>query len=212
MDEKQLLIVGTGAEARIAADIFTAMGHMVLGFIETDPERSLRELNDINVVGNFEEDEARSLLKDSRVEFMVAVGEMELRQKVYEKVAKRTKRPSANAVHPLSWQSSYAQLGFGNIFNAGTVVNANTVVGDMNHFHSGVTVETDVTIGNYCNINAGARIGANVVVEDQVFIGTGAVIHPGVRLGEGCLVGAGSVVLKSVDAGKRVFGNPALVV
>lgn len=212
MEEKQIVIVGTGAEARIAADVYTAMGHMVLGFVETDPERETRDLNDINVVGQYDDDTSRALLKDERIEFIVAVGDMTDRERIYEKVAKRTKRPSANAIHPLSWQSPYADIGFGNIFNAGTVVNANTVVGDMNHFHSGVTVETDVRIGHYCNFNSGARIGANVVIEDGVFVGTGAVIHPGVRLGKGCLVGAGSVVLRSVDEGSKVFGNPAVPV
>lgn len=211
MDERQILIVGTGAEARIAADIYTAMGHVVLGFLETDPDRNIRDLNDINVVGHHEDDAAKSVLRDARVEYVVAVGDMEDRREIYEHLAKRAKRPSANAIHPLSWQSPYATIGFGNLFNASSVVNANSVIGDMNHFHSGVSVETDVHIGNYCNFNSGARIGANVTIEDGVFVGTGAVIHPGVHLGKGCLVGAGSVVLKSVDAGKKVFGNPAVM-
>lgn len=212
MDERQILIVGTGAEARIAADIYTAMGHVVLGFLETDHDRNIRELNDVNVVGHHEDDAAKSVLRDSRVEFVVAVGDMEDRKEIYELLAKRAKRPSANALHPLSWQSPYAAIGFGNLFNAGTVVNANTVIGDMNHFHSGVTVETDVHIGHYCNFSSGVRIGANVTVEDEVFIGTGAVIHPGVHLGKGCLIGAGTVVLKSVDPGRKVFGNPGVAV
>ncbi len=209
MDTRQIVIIGTGAEARIAADVFTAMGHVVLGFLETDPDRNIRDLNDVNVFAHFEEDAAKNVLKDTHVEFFVAVGDSSERQRIYEIVAKKAKRPSANAIHPISWQSPYAAIGFGNLFNASSVVNANTNLGDFNHLHSGVTVETDVTIGNYCNFSSGVRIGANVQIEDGVFIGTGAIIHPGVHLGKGCLIGAGSVVLKTVDAGKRVFGNPA---
>lgn len=209
MDTRQIVIIGTGAEGRIAADVFTAMGHVVLGFLETDPDRNIKDLNDINVFAHYDEDAAKHVLKDHHVEFMVAVGDMAERERIYEMVSKRAKRPSANAIHPLSWQSPYAAIGFGNLFNAGSVVNANSTVGDFNHFHSGVTVETDVVIGNYCNFSSGAKIGANVHVEDHVFIGTGAIIHPGVHVGKGCLIGAGSVVLKTVDAGKRVFGNPA---
>jgi sugar O-acyltransferase (sialic acid O-acetyltransferase NeuD family) len=212
MSEKQLLIVGTGAEARIAADVFAAMGHVVLGFLETDPDRNKGELNDINVVGHYEREDAVAVLKDARIEYIVAVGDMAEREEVYGKVAGRTRRPSANAVHPLSWHSPYATVGFGNLFNAGTVLNANSRVGDMNHFHSGVTVEPDVQVGSFCNFNSGVRIGANVRIDDGVFIGTGAVIHPGVHLGKGCLVGAGSVVLKAVGSGEKVFGNPAKAV
>lgn len=209
MSTRQIVIIGTGAEARIAADIFTAMGHVVLGFLETDLDRNIRDLNDISVFSHYEDDAAKNVLKDQNVEFLVAIGDMSERQRIYEKVSKRAKRPSANAIHPLSWQSPYAAIGFGNIFNGGSMVNANTTMGDFNHLHSAATVETDVVIGNYCNINSGVRVGANVHIEDAVFIGTGAVIHPGVHLGAGCLIGAGSVVLRSVDAGLRVFGNPA---
>ncbi len=209
METRQIVIIGTGAESRIASDIFTAMGHVVLGYLETDPDRNIRDLNDVNVFAHFDEDAAKNVLKDQHVEFMVAVGDMAERKRIYEKVSKRAKRPSANAIHPLSWQSPYAAIGFGNFFNAASVVNANAVIGDFNHFHSGVSVETDVVIGSYCNFSSGVRIGANVHIADEVFVGTGAVIHPGVHLGKGCMIGAGSVVLKTVEEGKRVFGNPA---
>ncbi len=211
MSDTHIVIVGTGAEARIAADIFTAMDIVVLGYLETDRERNIRDLNDINVFAHYEDEEASVVLKDKNIQFFVASGEIENRIKFFEKVAKGAKRPSTNALHPMSWRSPYSAIGFGNLFNAASVVNPNSVIGDMNFFHSGVTVETDVTIGNYCNFNSGVKIGANVQIEDEVFIGTGAVIHPGIKIGKGCLIGAGSVVLKSVEAGKRVFGNPAQV-
>ncbi len=209
METRQIVIIGTGAEGRIAADIFSAMGHVVLGYLETDPDRNIRDLNDVNIVSHYDEDAAKAVLKDANVEFFVSVGDLAERRKIYEKVSKRAKRPSANAIHPLSWQSAYAAIGFGNFFNAGGVINANTVIGDFNHFHSGVTVETDVVIANYCSFSSGVRIGANVQIDDAVFIGTGAVIHPGVHLGQGCLIGAGSVVLRTVEPHSKVFGNPA---
>jgi sugar O-acyltransferase (sialic acid O-acetyltransferase NeuD family) len=212
MPDTHIVIIGTGSEGRIVADIFTAMGVVVLGFMETDPERTIKDVNDINVFSLYDGPDAKKVLKDPNVEFFVAVGDISVRMDIYERVSNRTKRPSMNALHPLSWQSPYATLGFGNFFNAASVVNANSVIGDMNHFHSGVSVETDAMIGNYCNFNSGVRIGANARIADEVFIGTGAIIHPGVELGKGCMIGAGSVVLRSVAAGKKVFGNPAAVV
>lgn len=211
MSETHIIIVGTGAEARIAADIFAAMNLVVLGYLETDKDRNIRDLNDINVFAYYEDEEARVVLKDKNIQFFVSNGEISERIKFYEKVAKKTKRPAANAIHPMSWQSPYAAIGFGNLLNASVVVNPNSVIGDMNFFHSGVSIETDVKIGNYCTFSSGVKIGSNVQIEDEVFIGTGAIIHPGVTIGKGALIGAGSVVLKSVDPGKRVFGNPAQV-
>jgi sugar O-acyltransferase (sialic acid O-acetyltransferase NeuD family) len=209
MSETHVVIIGTGAEGRIAADIFTAAGNVVLGFLETSEEIETRDLNDISVFAVAGSDESLMVLKDENIQYFVAVGEISRRQEIYEAIAGVAKRPAANAIHPGAWVSPYVAMGFGNLVNFGAAINANTTVGDNNMLHTGVIVEPDVTIGNYCTINAGARVGANVVIEDHVFIGTGAVIYPGVKLGKGCLVGAGSVVLREVDEGATVHGNPA---
>ncbi|HHG86529.1 MAG TPA: acetyltransferase [Bacteroidetes bacterium] len=210
MSDTHVIIIGTGQEGRIAAEIFTAQNQVVLGFLETGKEISTRDLNDISVFAVAGDEDSLMVLHDQNIQYLVTNGEIKKRIEVYEAIAEITKRPATNAQHPGAYVSSYAAIGFGNIFNFGVCINPNVQVGDNNHFHSGVTVEPDVKIGNYCTINAGVRIGANVELEDQVFIGTGAVIHPGIKLGNGCLIGAGSVVLREVPAGATVHGNPAM--
>jgi sugar O-acyltransferase (sialic acid O-acetyltransferase NeuD family) len=209
MSETHVVIIGTEAEGRVAADIFTAAGNVVLGFLETAEEIETRDLNDISVFAVAGSEDSMMVLKDQNIQYFIGIGEINRRQEIYEAIAGIAKRPAANAQHPGAWVSPYVAMGFGNLINFGAAINANTQVGDNNMFHAGVIVEPDVTIGNYCTFNAGARIGANVVIEDQVFIGTGAVIHPGVKLGKGCLIGAGSVVLREVEPGTTVHGNPA---
>ncbi|MEM0998556.1 MAG: NeuD/PglB/VioB family sugar acetyltransferase [Bacteroidota bacterium] len=212
MSDTHVIIIGTGAEGRIAADIFAAAGIIVLGFLETAEEISTRDLNDISVFAIAGSEDSKMVLQDNKVQFLVAVGDIKLRKAVYERVAEISKRPAANAQHPGAWISPYAAIGFGNLFNYGVAVNANTQIGDNNLVHSGAVIEPDVTIGNYCTVSAGARIGTNASLEDNVFIGTGAIVHPGVKIGKGAMIGAGSVVLREVEEGTTVFGNPAQAV
>ena len=209
MADTHIVIIGTGAEGRIAADIFAAMGQIVLGFLETEEGREVRDLNDISVFAVAGDEDSKMVLQDEKIQYLVALGDIRRRQEVYEQISGLTKRPSTNGIHPAAWVSPYAAMGFGNLLNAGAVVNANTQIGDMNHLHSGVTVEPDVKIGNYCTLSSGVKVGANVQIADHCFIGTGAVIHPGVKLGKGCMIGAGSVVLREVEEGGTVYGNPA---
>lgn len=209
MTDTKIVIVGTGPEGRLAADIFQAMGIDVLGFLRAPEEAEAVELNNINVFAKVGDKDAKAVLSDQDLQYIVAVGDVKERRQLYESMASFTKRPSTTGVHPLAWVSPNAVVGFGNLVNAGCAINVNAKVGDMNHLHSGSSVEPDAVVGNYCTFSPGVRIGAKCVVEDDVFIGTGAVVYPGVKVGKGAIIGAGSVVLREVKAGQTVFGNPA---
>lgn len=78
-------------------------------------------------------------------------------------------------------------------------------------------VKTDdhVHIGHNCHIGAGTMITACAEISGSVTIGKNAWLAPNcsimqkVTLGDGCFIGIGAVVLRSVEAGAKVFGNPA---
>ena len=203
------MIVGTCPEGRVAADIFQAMGVDVLGFIETDPEKQLLEVNDINVFAHSGGKEAKAVLADQDMQYIVALGDIAERRKLYEAMASTTKRPSTTGAHPMAYVSPYSKVGFGNLLSAFSAIQANASMGDMNHLHTGASIEADAKVGNYCTLSPGVRIGSRCEVEDEVFIGTGAVIYPGVKVGKGAIIGAGSVVLREVKKGQTVHGNPA---
>lgn len=212
MSQTHIVIIGTDATARIAIDVFTACNQVVLGILETDPDRVVAELNDVGVFSRLDSEDAKTVMSGDNVEYFVAVGDNASRKASYEAMADISKKPAAQATHPAAVVSPYARTGFGNLINAGTVINANAFIGDQNIIHAHVSIDTDAIIGNYCHINAGVRIGGNATIEDEVFIGTGAVIHPGVKVGAKAVIGAGSVVLREVLPGQIVHGNPAMPV
>lgn len=79
-------------------------------------------------------------------------------------------------------------------------------------------VKTDdhVHIGHNCHIGAGTMITACAEISGSVTIGKNAWLAPNcsimqkVTLGDGCFIGIGAVVLRSVEAGAKMFGNPAM--
>ncbi|MBI2387095.1 MAG: UDP-3-O-(3-hydroxymyristoyl)glucosamine N-acyltransferase [Elusimicrobia bacterium] len=79
-------------------------------------------------------------------------------------------------------------------------------------------VKTDdhVHIGHNCRIGSGTMITACAEISGSVTIGKNAWLAPNcsimqkVTIGDGCFIGIGAVVLRSVEAGAKMFGNPAM--
>ncbi|MCB9233513.1 MAG: hypothetical protein H6581_17790 [Bacteroidia bacterium] len=209
MENKPVIIFGSGAEARITLDIFNSIEVFPLGVVTNDPEQIGKDFNDVSVFGQASDGDVLRMLKDEGIDYIITWGEIAQRREVSLAVGKLAGRPPVNCLHGFSVVSPYVAMGFGNILNAGVVINANAKVGDGNIFNSHVSVDPDAVIGSFCTLSAGVRIGGNVEIADEVFIGTGAIIYPGVKVGKGALIGAGAVVLREVKAGEKVFGNPA---
>ncbi len=209
MSETHIVLVGTDSTARIAIDIFAAQNKVVLGILENDSDKEVREMNDISVFAALESDDARTVMAGDSIEYFVAVGENAERKRAYEIMADIAKKPASNAFHPAAVVSPYANMGFGNLVNAGAVVGPNATLGSQNLVQAGCVVEPKAIIGDYCHLSAGAKIGGNVKMGDEVFVGTGAIVHPGVNIGPRAMIGAGSVVLQDVEEDAIVHGNPA---
>ncbi len=205
-----VLIIGTGAEARVALDIANSLDVLVYGFLTDDPEEVSQEMNDILIVGELGGKDAETLLKDENSRLVVAIRDTTQRQEMVEELSSR-RADIATLVHPSSVISPYAKLGNGVLVYPGVHVLANTMVGAYSLIMNGVNLTTDVVVGEYVTIQQGATIGANVVIEDEAFIGAGAVIQPGLTIGREAMIGAGSVVLTDVPENTTVFGNPAKV-
>lgn len=180
----------------------------VLGFLTTDESLVRGEVNDVGIFAELKSEDARTVLKDEKMNYFVAEGDLEERKSVQTYLAEVTGRPPGNVTHPAATVSGYAKLGLGNLINAGTVIDPNAEIGDQNVIHSNVSIGTDAVIGHYCTLGSGATIGANCRIGENVFIGTGAIIFPGVKIANNAKILAGTVVMKPVEEGQTIFGNP----
>lgn len=209
-----VMIIGTGIEARLAADILLLHNQVVYGYLLTEatPGKRPEEINDVPLLGNLSDAPYQRMLKAEKMDYFIAEGDAAKRRALFDELFKLTGRLPLNVIHPLAAVSVHADLAQGNLVCAGAAIAPNVKAEAHNLFGAGCVVEADAAIGAYCNIGAGVRIGARAVIGDGVHLGLGAVISAGITVEAGAVVGAGSVILKTVRAGEVVFGVPAQVV
>lgn len=86
---------------------------------------------------------------------------------------------------------------------ANTIVESNTVIGNLCNIGHGVRV------GKKVWISVGGMIGGNCTIEDNVTIGLGVSLKDNLKIARGSTIGMGSVVTKNLNETTTVFGNPA---
>lgn len=115
----------------------------------------------------------------------------------------------ANFIHHSVYIANSAQIGYGNIFTANTVVNSNAVIGSHNTFHANVLVGHNTKIGDNNFVAAHCAIGSNNNIEDGNFIGLNVSINNYVQIGSYNFIGMASNVIKGLTDNMNVYGNPA---
>jgi sugar O-acyltransferase (sialic acid O-acetyltransferase NeuD family) len=204
---KRVVILGAGGFAREVADIFRDLGpeggYEVLGFVDRDSSRKGEVLNDLTVVGSFDDIAALDGL-------LAVAGSGDIaprKRQVAEIEALGLESPTV--IHPNVVGSPFVKYGAGTIVCAGTILTNNIVVGRHVVLNLGVTVGHDVVIGDCSVLSPGVHISGWVAIGADCYFGTGAVVLPRVKIGDGATIGAGAVVNKDVAPGTTVVGVPA---
>ncbi|MBI2060770.1 MAG: acetyltransferase [Nitrospirae bacterium] len=204
----RILILGAGAQAKYAIDIFklTERNEMV-GVIDLEDRKDGRAeaLLGISILGGLE------LLKRGKLGATHALiaHRDNLKKAGLAEQCKRIGLRSATAIHPGASISPFSKIGEGSIINAGAVIQPNAVIGRHVMVHANVVVDHDSTVGDFANLAPGCTLAGHVQVGRMAYVYTGAVVGPNLRIGDRCEIGAGAVVLKDVPKGWRVAGNPA---
>lgn len=140
--------------------------------------------------------------------FVGAIGDPRDKVKYYSPIIRRGGR-FVNVIHPLASIGRNVRLGTGIVLAPYSSVTSDVTIG--NHVSVGAFSNAghDTMIGDWSQISSHCGINGNVVLGEGVFLGSHACIIPRKKVGDWAFVGAGSVVIKDVEAGVKVFGNPA---
>lgn len=210
---KNLIIIGAGGFAReVYWHSQMASGFdsewTIKGFLDGDVKLTAEEYaklpGDVTMLGDVDSYE---ILPDDV--FTCAVGTPAVRKKLIEKILARGGE-FINIISEYAHIFPAAKIGRGVIIGLDNGISDHVELGDFSIMNNVSYLGHDVTVGKYTCIMSHVDVGGGAQIGDEVFIGSHATLLPKAKVGNGAYVGTGSVVLKKVDAGKKVFGNPAV--
>ena len=199
-EHRSVLVLGTTAFSAEIADVCTAAGFDVAGFVE-DLTRERTSESHAGLPVHWIDDTAG--LAESH---LALCGLETARRSVFVERVQALGFRFATVVHPAAYVPPTTTLGEGSILSAGVAVAAHTTIGRHVLVDRGSLLGHHTTIGDFTSIRPGANVAGSCRVGDHVDVGTGAVVIDHLS------IGAGAVVVKDVPAGVRVVGVPARIV
>lgn len=203
-----IIMLGAGGIAIVAAEIAALMGLHVVGFLDDRAERHGTMFCGAPVLGPF-----RMLpeLRRSVTSAVVAFGHCSERLQVADAVRSLGFEQPA-LVHPSAVISRTASVGEGSIIMPGVVINAGARVGRNTIVNTAASIDHECVIEEGVHIAPGVRLSGLVTIGRMSWIGVGSVIRESVHIGSNALVGAGTLVLKNVPDDVVAYGSPARVI
>lgn len=207
---KEIYIIGTSGFSREVTEyILDNDGYKIKGYFDISETEYERYRFEAPFLGN--EKDFKFTSSDNVV---IAIANYKLRNRIYlELKDKEVNFP--NIFHKSSFISSLSSVDEGSIICPFVTLTSNVKIGKNFQANIYSYIAHDCVIGDNVTFSPSVKCNGNVVIEDDVYIGTGVIIHQGkpnkpLKIGKGSVIAAGSVVTKSVEAGKVMFGNPAI--
>lgn len=188
---KNVIIIGAGGHARVIADIVTATGDNLLGFLD----------DNVPALGK-----VKDYVNYPHAHFIIGIGSAAVRRRIAEQMNGVL---WYTAIHPTAVIGSHVTVGEGTAVMAGAVINAGASIGAHCIVNTGAIVEHDNQIGNFAHISVGAKLAGTVTIGESSWIGIGAVVSNNLSICGGCMVGAGAVVVKNITEPGTYAGVPA---
>ena len=204
LNDKNIYFLGYSGHAYVAIDVAKAGGFNISGYF--DKCKSLKDPYNIQYIGNEQELDVRSIVKEAYV--FPAIGSNSIRRKLHILLNDL----NINQVvlrHPSAFISISAAIGESSLINPNAVVNSFAIIGRACIINTGSIIEHECEIGDYSHIAPGAVLAGNVQVGKNCFVGANSVIKQGITITDDVIIGAGSVVLKNITEKGTWVGNPA---
>lgn len=200
-----IILLGAGGHAKVLIDALHAAGLGVRGVVAPSLAGETEYWRGIPVM---ESDEDLLRLPPDQIELVNGIGSIPgqvLRKEIFEKFTSAG-FSFRTVIHPSAIVGSEVMLMPGAQLMAGTIVQADSLVGSNTIINTGAYVDHECRIGAGVHIAPGAVVSGGVQIGADTHIGTGASIIQGIRLGQNVLVGAGTVVVRDVPDNARMMG------
>ncbi len=208
----KLLIVGAGAQAKLALEVFRLTGkHEVVGLIDLSADGKLvgQIIMGSPVIGGLAVlDDLGGLLVGGA---LVACSSNNQKADLSRKVAVLG-LSAVTAIHPSAVISDNASVGEGSLVQPLAVIQPFASVGRGVVIQTGTLVSHDCIVEDYANIGPSATLAGHVHIGEGAYVYSGAIVTPSVNVGAYAKIGAGAVVVRDVPPGATVMSVPGRVV
>ncbi|SCJ97253.1 2%2C3%2C4%2C5-tetrahydropyridine-2%2C6-dicarboxy late N-acetyltransferase [uncultured Eubacterium sp.] len=211
MNKEKLILIGSGQHARVVMyNIKEQNRYDVVCMLDSDSRKIGEKVNDIEVVGTYEELEQYRRRYNTN-KFFVAFGNMKYRREVYDKFISQGWE-AVNIIHPQAVISPKARLGNGVLVECGCLITPNPIIGNNVVINTGSQVNHDNVIEDHVYIASGVVLSGNVRIEENTLLDDGVIVSLGKCIGSNSIVGAGAVVTHDIPKDVIAYGNPAKVI
>lgn len=197
---------GLGREVNIIARKINAIEHRWEKIVYIDDNEAI---NDVIGVPSYPFLKAKELF--SELEVSIAIGEPNIREKVYNKVKENSVK-LATLIHPGVYIDESSTIGKGVTICEGVTTTSSDVLEDNVYIQPHVVIGHDIHIGKHTIIGSNVEIGGANIIGERVFIGFMAGTLQGLSIGDDAEISAGSIVFRDIEPGMVVMGNPARVI
>lgn len=204
----EIIILGAGSYCAAMIDLAQECGFAPIEIYDDDTSKIGETILDTPVKGTI----TAFLEKKTNIEgknFIVAIGDNEIRMKVFDKV-RANNGITPRLVHPTASISKFAEVG------DGCYIQPQVVIWTKVKVHNDCIISPNVVIAHHSNIHRGclistsASVGANIDIFEGAFLGMSCNITTGIKsVGENAVIGAGAVVISDVEANTIFAGVPA---
>lgn len=144
---KSLLIIGAGGYGWVVKEIALLNGYEKIDFLDDNSHVAVGKTEDLD------------RLQEQYDGAIVAIGNPEIRKRVFEKIAK-----PVTVIHPTAVVSPTAKVGQGCVIEANAVVGTAAKLSNCSFVCAGAVVNHNSIVGEYCQIDCNAVVAAGADV------------------------------------------------
>lgn len=204
-----MLIVGAKGFAKEVLEIFHQKGETENLCFYDDMSSGIPDVlyDQFKVIKN--EQQAKAHFEKNSAEFVLGIGNPELRSKLAEKFQNLGGLLTSSISKFAEIGSFGVKIGEGTNILGGTRISNDVKIGIGTIVYYNCIITHDVVTGDFCEISPGAILLGRCKIGNHVKIGAGAIIFPDVIIGDHSIIAAGAVVRQDVPENSMAAGVPA---